>query len=578
MKPRLLAHLTAIAVVFALTPTLSNGAGAAGPCAAGALYDSACDVDHDGDVDIFDIQLTAGHWNRSGTWSGGGDGWSLTGNAGTNPASNFLGTSDDQPLVVKVNGQRALLVRPASDPTQAPSIIGGYTGNSSSVDVWGATIAGGGNDRNTNIIADHYGTIAGGVGNLAGDGDQIRDDAEYATVGGGLINFASGEYSTVAGGHHNAATNWESTVGGGLFNTASGLRSTVGGGDHNTAGGEYSTTGGGDHNSASGDYGAVGGGSFNIASGDYSAVSGGSFNVASGDRSTVGGGWSNTASGDYSAVSGGLNNIAAGGGSIVPGGFLNEASGSYSFAAGRMAKALADGSFVWADNQGSSFTANTPNQFLVRAQNGAYFDTNNIGYALLAFNDNALGQGLRGATDGTYAGYFEDDIFVAGQCTGCLLAYVAVNANAGTLAVGDLVAPAGLAAPLAGSGAAVLRVQRAEAGQGVVGVVTARAALHSAAMTPTGATEQVAERAEGAIQPGDYLFIAVQGLAPVRIAAGETVAPGQRLTSAGAGQARAVRQLQIDGVAVDESAPTVGIVVEAPDPATGLAQVMVSLR
>jgi hypothetical protein len=33
------------------------------------VYDPACDVDHDGDVDIFDIQLTAGHWNRSGAWT-----------------------------------------------------------------------------------------------------------------------------------------------------------------------------------------------------------------------------------------------------------------------------------------------------------------------------------------------------------------------------------------------------------------------------------------------------------------------------------------------------------------------------
>ncbi len=38
------------------------------PCAPGAVYDPACDVDHDGDVDIFDIQLAAGHWNQRGTW------------------------------------------------------------------------------------------------------------------------------------------------------------------------------------------------------------------------------------------------------------------------------------------------------------------------------------------------------------------------------------------------------------------------------------------------------------------------------------------------------------------------------
>jgi len=80
---------------FAAAPALQ-------PCAPGAVYDPACDVDHDGDVDIFDIQLTAGHWNRNGVWTGG-DYWSLLGNAGANPAVNFVGTSDNQPLVVRTN-------------------------------------------------------------------------------------------------------------------------------------------------------------------------------------------------------------------------------------------------------------------------------------------------------------------------------------------------------------------------------------------------------------------------------------------------------------------------------------------
>lgn len=34
----------------------------------------------------------------------GGDAWLLSGNSGTNPASNFLGTTDNQPLVFKTNG------------------------------------------------------------------------------------------------------------------------------------------------------------------------------------------------------------------------------------------------------------------------------------------------------------------------------------------------------------------------------------------------------------------------------------------------------------------------------------------
>ncbi|MGB3216193.1 MAG: hypothetical protein WBD79_02225 [Anaerolineae bacterium] len=93
--------------VFLLVLVLSIAAvlpAAAAPCAFGAAYDPACDVDQDGDIDVFDIQLTAGHWNQTGTWTGGGDGWLLTGNAGTNPTTNFIGTTDGQPLVMQPVG------------------------------------------------------------------------------------------------------------------------------------------------------------------------------------------------------------------------------------------------------------------------------------------------------------------------------------------------------------------------------------------------------------------------------------------------------------------------------------------
>src|SRR3954451_6457497 len=39
--------------------------------------------------------------------------WDLAGNAGTNAAVDFLGTTDDQPLVVKTNDEEAMRVQPA---------------------------------------------------------------------------------------------------------------------------------------------------------------------------------------------------------------------------------------------------------------------------------------------------------------------------------------------------------------------------------------------------------------------------------------------------------------------------------
>jgi hypothetical protein len=42
-------------------------------------------------------------------------GWTLTGNAGTSPGTNFLGTTDAQPLVVKTNNAEAMRVTSAGD-------------------------------------------------------------------------------------------------------------------------------------------------------------------------------------------------------------------------------------------------------------------------------------------------------------------------------------------------------------------------------------------------------------------------------------------------------------------------------
>jgi hypothetical protein len=38
---------------------------------------------------------------------GSGGGWGLTGNSGTTAGTNFVGTTDGQPLVIKVNNSRA---------------------------------------------------------------------------------------------------------------------------------------------------------------------------------------------------------------------------------------------------------------------------------------------------------------------------------------------------------------------------------------------------------------------------------------------------------------------------------------
>ena len=118
----------------------------------------------------------------------------------------------------------------------SPNIIGGYSGNSVTSGVEGATISGGGRapsgDQGYNTVTDDYGTIGGGNSNAA--------SGSYATVGGGYDNEASGSYATVGGGISNRATGLAATVGGGSLNEASGDASMVMGGFDNTAQEDYS--------------------------------------------------------------------------------------------------------------------------------------------------------------------------------------------------------------------------------------------------------------------------------------------------------------------------------------------------
>jgi hypothetical protein len=279
--------------------------------------------------------------------------WRLGGNAGTNSATDFLGTTDDEPLEVRVDGSRALRLEPASDGVNlSPNLVGGIADNQVTAGAHGATISGGarsesGNPASANRVTDDLGTVGGGAGNRAGDGAGATSDAPSATVGGGRSNVASGPGATVGGGLSNTATGAPQapTVGGGFSNDATGSLSFVGGGFANEASDGAST---------------IGGGQINEATGFESSVLGGLDNVASGQDATVGGG---------------KENVASGFGATVPGGFQNTAAGSFSFVAGRQAtnsNASHDGVFLFADSQTEDIASTDENQFIARADGGFF--------------------------------------------------------------------------------------------------------------------------------------------------------------------------------------------------------------
>ncbi|GEM_PF-269571 len=131
-----------------------------------------------------------------------GNFWQTGGNTGTTAGVNFLGTTDDQPLELRVNAGRALRLEP--NLSGAPNVIGGAGVNFVAPGTVGATIAGGGalnysGFSYTNSAAGNFGFIGGGLQNtvLAGSTGGV--------IGGGQLNTSGGQFSTVPGGNANAA-------------------------------------------------------------------------------------------------------------------------------------------------------------------------------------------------------------------------------------------------------------------------------------------------------------------------------------------------------------------------------------
>jgi hypothetical protein len=166
--------------------------------------------------------------------------------------------------------------------------------------------------------------------------------AQSTSTSGGLTSTnelntigTNSENSAIGGGRRNhiGTSSWGSFIGGGELNS-------IGDGSIDAAivGGEENAIG---TNSSSG----------SIAGGDNNTIGNNSPN------SFIGGG-------RYNSVH--ANSPFA----TVLGGSLNVAGAGYSLAAGHHAKAIHDGSFVWADSQNSDFGSTSANEFNIRAAGG----------------------------------------------------------------------------------------------------------------------------------------------------------------------------------------------------------------
>jgi len=315
--------------------------------------------------------------------SGSADAWSRVGNAGTDPAINFLGTTDDTPFEVRVNGDRVLRIEDKGDSSDdfsvtdgAPSLIGGSPANYLGTDAVGSTISGGGavsygGDPAPNKILSHYGVVAGGRANT------IEAISSLSVISGGSENHIDewASQSVIGGGTRNSVQTRSSlaSIAGGGWNSVSSkaMGATIGGGAQNEilARSEYAIISGGERNKVGTDssYSVIGGGVGNRmwVNSCRATIAGGSANNiwTNSENSTIGGG-----SGNY------VNNGVS---ATIPGGERNVATGDYAFAAGQRAKAYHLGAFVWADSTEADFASSADNQFLIRASGGVGIGTTN---------------------------------------------------------------------------------------------------------------------------------------------------------------------------------------------------------
>ena len=306
--------------------------------------------------------------------------WKIGGNAG-NTASDFIGTTDDQDLVLKVFGVEAFRLDSRTTTSETPNILMGKVANHSiAASLQGVTLSGGdnhdisgtagfatvGGGQNNNISGTNstYSTIGGGAGNsidglrgviAGGSGNSISEAALYSSIlGGNSSSIVGGEYNTVGGGE-SVSINVTGTqgrnnfLGGGrttLIDGNSSYNVLAGGRDNNINVSQQSFVGGGRFNKIVNAADAVVvGGTLNTNSGGRSFIGAGQLNLIAGAASSIVGGDNNeiTASGTGAGILGGNANRVNATQSSIGGGQDNTNSGSHSFIGGGRTNMIASG-------------------------------------------------------------------------------------------------------------------------------------------------------------------------------------------------------------------------------------------
>ncbi len=181
--------------------------------------------------------------------------WGLTGNSGTTPGTNFLGTTDNKALDFDVDALTVLHLDPSADPTQPANIVAGATNNiiaavGGGYTIWGSTIAGGGSNYTSpefnRIEASDCFIGSGEINKILGEAStysmigagvsNTMTKAKYSFIGSGYANSITGptgsqvSYAVIGGGSNNAITSgnaYNANIPGGDNLTAQSYAQTV---------------------------------------------------------------------------------------------------------------------------------------------------------------------------------------------------------------------------------------------------------------------------------------------------------------------------------------------------------------
>jgi hypothetical protein len=144
------------------------------------------------------------------------------------------------------------------------------------------------------------------------------------------------------------------------------------------------------------------------------------------------------------------------------------------------------------------------------------------GIADSSISANAIG--VWGQTANTWGLFTYNQLYVGGGCIGCMMAYIAQSEDSQAIEVGDIVLVSGIKAPLVGGQTPIITVTRAEtSGYGLLGIVQSRAIVDKTQAHISSGDHlewkevEIASRAPGSVEEGDYLFVVLEGMVRVRV-------------------------------------------------------------